>query len=271
MNPKNFVYLSDHGKDSYINMLAAAVGAKITTTNEFDYAESKQPIVLRSILKYKMMAQCQQDQRDFYYVDSGYLGNGISSRNRQGHKLWHRVVKNNLQHNKLITRPDSRFSRLGLQLPKTKRSGSKILIAAPDEKPCRAYGIDLDQWVDHTVATLKQHSDREIVVRYRDKNRKNRTIHNTLIDALNDDVHALVTFNSNAATESVLHGVPAFALCPTHAAHPVTSTDLSIIENPFWPDTDLLYKWVCHLAHCQFHVSELKRGNFWNVVDENSA
>jgi hypothetical protein len=271
MDPKNFVYLSDNGEDSYINMLAEAVGGNVTATEQFNYADNDQPIVLRSILKYKIMEQCRLDQRDFYYIDSGYLGNNVHGRNRRGRKFWHRVVKNNLQHNTLITRPDDRFNRVGIQLPKTQRHGSKILIAAPDEKPCRAYGIELESWINDTIATLKQYTDREIVVRYRNKSRQDRTVHNTLVDALTDDVHALVTFNSNAATESVLHGVPAFALAPTHAAHPVTSTDLSTINNPFWPNQDLLYKWVCHLTYCQFHVNELKRGKFWNVVNENSV
>lgn len=270
MNPKNFVYLSDAGEDSYINMLAEAVGAKVTVTEQFDYHSSDQPIVMRSILKYKIMEQCRQDQRDFYYVDTGYFGNAVSTKNRRGLKLWHRVVKNNLQHEHLILRPNDRFARVGVPLPSVRRHGSKILIAAPDEKPCRAYGIDLDQWIADTVNTVKNFSDREIVIRHRTKSRQERTQHTTLVDAL-DDVHALVTFNSNAATEAVLHGVPSFALAPTHAAHPVTSTQLSTIENPLWPDQDLLYKWACHLAYCQFHVVELKRGTFWNIVNEYSV
>jgi hypothetical protein len=270
MDPKNFVYLSDHGKDSYINMLAESVGATVIPTEHFDYSSSDQPIVMRSILKYKIMQQCRQDQRDFYYVDSGYMGNTVSNKNRQGLKLWHRVVKNNVQHQHLMDRPSDRFTRVGVPLALQRRHGSKILIAAPDEKPCRAYGIDLDQWIANTVSAIKTHTDREIVVRHRVKSRQGRTQHTTLIDAL-DDVHALVTFNSNAATEAVLHGVPSFALAPTHAVHPVTSVDLSTIDNPVWPDQDLLYKWACHLAYCQFHVIELKRGRFWNIVNEYSA
>lgn len=270
MNPKNFVYLSDAGEDSYINMLAEAVGARVTVTEQFDYHGSDQPIVMRSILKYKIMEQCRQDQRNFYYVDTGYFGNAVSTKNPRGLKLWHRVVKNSLQHDHLTHRPNDRLARVGVPLPPVRRHGSKILIAAPDEKPCRAYGIDLDQWIADTVNTVKNFTDREIVIRHRTKSRQERTQHTTLTDAL-DDVHALVTFNSNAATEAVLHGVPSFALAPTHAAHPVTATQLSTIENPFWPDQDLLYTWACHLAYCQFHVVELKRGRFWNIVNEYSV
>jgi hypothetical protein len=82
-----------------------------------------------------------------------------------------------------------------------------------------------------------------------------------------DDVHALVTFNSNAATESVMLGVPVFTLAPANAANPVASQDLSQIESPYWADTDKLYAWACHLAYGQFHVKELKDGTAYRILN----
>lgn len=268
MTPKDFVYLSDHGGDEYINMLATAAGSAVTDTEEFNFADNNNPIVLRGILKHKIMEKCRTAGRDFYYVDSGYLGNAVSQRNRLGRKLWHRVVKNGLQHTELRTRPADRLKRIGISGAKQQLRGSKIIVAAPDEKPCRHYGIDLESWITNTVNTLKQHTDRDIIVRQRTKNKEVRMLHDPLSKVLMQDVHALVTFNSNAAVEAIITGVPAFVLAPEHAAMPVTSQDLSMIETPFWPDSDLIHKWLCHLSYCQFHVSELRHTKIWNIINE---
>jgi hypothetical protein len=83
---------------------------------------------------------------------------------------------------------------------------------------------------------------------------------------LADDVHALVTFNSVAATESILNGVPAFVLAPSNAALPVANTDLAQIENPYYPDCDKLMAWCHHLAYGQFHLRELRDGRAYDIL-----
>jgi hypothetical protein len=142
-------------------------------------------------------------------------------------------------------------------------------VAAPDEKPCTFYGIDRQQWIDQTVATLKQHTDRPVIVRERAPLRADRIRSDPLRVVLQDDVHAVVTFNSIAALESVMLGVPAFTLAPVHAAAPVTSQDLSQIDTPYWPDQDKLYAWCCHLAYGQFHNVELKNGTAYRILNDN--
>ncbi len=140
-------------------------------------------------------------------------------------------------------------------------------MAAPDEKPCKFYGLDQQQWVIDTVDAIKKYTDRPVVVRQRSPNRIDRIQSDPLSKVLLDDTHALVTFNSVAAVESVLLGVPAFALSPSHAAAPVTNQDLSLIETPYWPDQDKLYAWACHLAYGQFHVSELQNGTAYRILN----
>jgi hypothetical protein len=201
-------------------------------------------------------------------MDTGYMGNQKGPLNPMGWKYHHRIVKNDLQNDEIIHRPPDRFKRLAIPLHKWKKGGSKILIAKPDEKPMKFYNLELDQWLEETIATIKQYTDRPIEVRERVKSRTDRMITNSLKEALDEDVHALVTFNSNAATEAVMYGYPAFTLSPTHAAKPVTEQDLSKIETPYYPEMDKVESWAHHLAYCQFHISELKDGTAWRILNE---
>jgi hypothetical protein len=263
------IFLSKDGQDPYINMMAIGNNTLPTNSNNFIYASSDEPIVLRGILKHKIMKKCWDEYRDFYYVDSGYFGNERTVTNPAGWKFWHRIVKNNLQHGEIIPRPDDRFKQFGKKFAPWKKNGRNILIAAPDEKPCKFYGTTQQEWIQTTVETIKKYTDRPIVVRERAPKRIDRIATDTLQTALDNDVFALVTFNSVAAIESVFHGIPAFTIAPSNAASPVALQDLSQIETPYYANSDKLYAWGCHLAYGQFHVNELKNNTVWNIINDN--
>ena len=265
---RSMIFLSKDGQDEYINMFASGCNASIVDTNKFVYDNTNEPLMLRGILKKKWIHQCWKDGRTFYYMDTGYFGNERTLSNPNGWKYWHRIVKNDLQHGEIIPRKDDRFRHFNKKFKPWKKSGTKILIAAPDDKPCRFYGTTQEEWIKATVETIEQYTDRPIVVRERAKNRIDRTVHNTLQEALDDDVFALVTFNSVAAIESVFHGIPAFTLAPSNAASPVALQDLSKIETPYYADSDKLYSWGCHLAYGQFHISELKTGKAMEILQQ---
>jgi len=259
------IFLSKDGEDDFINLFARGCNTVPISTDNFVYESSTDSIILRGILKHKIMKRCWQDNRTFYYMDTGYFGNERTSRNPNGWKYWHRIVKNDLQHSEIISRPDDRFKQFNKKFTPWKKNGSKILVAAPDEKPCRFYGVDKDDWVKQTVETIKKYTDRPIEVRERAPKRIDRIANDTLQQALDKNVFALVTFNSVAAIESIFYGIPAFTLAP-NAASPVSLQDLSKINDPYYADSDKLYAWACHLAYGQFHTTELKSGQAMEML-----
>ena len=267
----NWIFLSKGGKDEYINMLAHSAKMQSTDSDYFDYhydvAVDRNQLVLRGILKHKIMKKCLADGNNFYYMDSGYVGNNVSSKNNQGIKQYHRIVLNDLQHRTIRPRPSDRWDLLGIK-PDARRYGHKIIVAAPDEKPCKYYGVDQQQWIQNTVAEIKKHTDRPVEVRERAALRIDRVMNQPLSQVLTQDVHALVTFNSVAAVESILAGVPAFVMAPSHVAEPVANRELSTIENPFYPDQDLLMAWCHSMAYGQYHVRELKNGVAFRMMQE---
>jgi hypothetical protein len=263
----NWIFLNKKNSDEYIEMFARGCKTVPTCLETWRYEDSADPLVIRGIMKKKIIKQCWQDKRPFRYMDTGYLGNSAHSKNPNGWKLYHRIVNNNLQHDQVIARPSDRWDQLGLQI-QSRQHGSKILVVAPDEKPCRFYDIDLTKWLEETVATIKKHTDRDIIIRERNPDRKVRK--NDKIENALNDVHAVVTYNSIAGTEAVLAGVPVFAMAPCNAAIPVSNTDLSQIDTPRWPTDDERHAWACHLAYGQFHVNELRNGTAWRILQETS-
>jgi hypothetical protein len=264
-----WIFLDKKGEDGYMQKFAQGCGANTTLLESWNYEDSQDPLVLRGIMKHKIIKRCWQDHRLFYYMDSGYLGNKISESNPNGWKYYHRIVPNDLQHNQVIPRPSDRWNRLGIALKDRNAQGNTIVIVVPDDKPCTFYGIDREQWLESTLKTIKNHTDRPVVIRDRTASRRYRVA--ASFDELLADAFATVTFNSIAATESVIAGVPAFALAPSNAAAPISNTDLTKIDNPWWPDQDQRHQWACHLAYGQFHVNELINGDAYKILRETEV
>lgn len=266
-----WIFLSKGGEDEYVNMLATSAGILPTNSDHFDYhydvAVDRNQLVLRGILKHKIMKQCIEDGNNFYYIDSGYVGNNVGSNNSQGIKQYHRIVLNDLQHTTIRPRPSDRWDLLGVKVH-ARRFGRRIIVAAPDEKPCKYYGIDQQQWIQDTVAEIKKHTSRPVEIRQRAPKRIDRVFTQPLGQVLTQDVHTVVTFNSVAAVESILSGVPAFVMAPSHVAAPVANRDLSKIDDPFYPDQDLLMSWCHSMAYGQYHVRELKNGTAFRMMQE---
>jgi len=258
------ICLSKNKSDEYVNMFAEGASLPIEDY-DYDFTKKKQPILIRSLAKRKLIWDCLNNQKQFFYMDSGYVGNYKSVSNPQGWKLYHRIVKNGLQHSSIKEVPSNRWERLKYPILKRKK-GSHILLVTPSDKPCKFYGIDRDLWVENTIKEIQKHTDREIIIR--DKALRPERLEKTIFQDLNG-CHALVTYQSIAAVESVLYGVPAFTLAPT-AADPVCDKDISLIETPTLQDMDKLHMWAWHLAYGQFHIEEFKDGTAYRILNDYS-
>lgn len=208
----------------------------------------------------KAITHCWKTGRTFYAIDTGYFGN-------EKNKLYHRVTKNNLQNlGPIIRRPLDRVRKTNWRY-RNFTEGSKILICPPSEKVMDIFGQNLETWVNSTVDEIKKHTDRPIEIRLK-PSRSERVSTNTIEQALADDVHCLVTYNSIAATEAIMFGKPAFTLGP-NAAHMLSLSDLSLIETPRIPEREEVEDFVAHLSYCQFTLEEMKNGFAWSTVNEN--
>lgn len=248
------------------------IAAFIHGTNGYctdDLLDKSKPFVARGVAQRKQIRDCIENNRDYYYIDTGYFGNYPSKENIIGKKLWMRVVKNEMQLSKLRECPTDRWESLvagdeRLKWRGWKSKGNRILLVMPNPKACLAYGFDIDQWKDSTIQEIKKHTDMEIEVRYK-QSRDDRKWVDSIYDAFDRDIYATVTFNSIAALESVLYGIPAFSTVPC-AATPLISNDLSSIMTPYKPREDIILSHCYSLAYGQFTVEELYDGTAWNIL-----
>lgn len=267
---ENMLAIDEH--DAIVSDFATGTDASfIGGHKQLKNFPSDWPVIFRGMTQRKVVAACQRQSRDYYYIDTGYIGN------LGKHKRWHRIVKNGMQHSEPnYNLPSDRFdSMLGeitynhVKFDGWKPEGSAILVVTPSDKPCNFYGVNRDTWVSETIQTLREHTDREIIVRDKADRRSERvragSIYNQFIE---DDVYAVVTYNSIAAIEAIGYGIPAFALAPTIAA-PLCLDDLSKIESPLYEDVSKVEKWQHWMAYCQYAPYEMIDGTAMQLIKEH--
>jgi hypothetical protein len=194
----------------------------------------------------------------------------VSAGNPSGKKKYYRIVKNELQKSVIENKPADRWNELvksdrRLQWPGWKKNGNKILLIVSNPKSCHYFGYDMPQWLETTIATIKKHTDMQIIIRY--KGSRSARNNDSIYDALDQEIFATVVFNSIAAIESIAYGIPAFVTVPC-AASPLASTDLTKITTPYYPQEDLISKHCRSLAYGQFTTEEIANGTAWKLLNK---
>jgi hypothetical protein len=234
---------------------------------------NKSPRVFRGITRMPTIKQCVDNNIDFYYVDTGYMG-------CYPVKKWQRFTKNNLQtlehlnYNQLDFLTDTKVLKKRFKdimnvdydnyKPKRPVEGESILIVPPSLNSTRSLNImnhinfEQEDYIDFITKEIKKYTDKKIIVRQK-PNRKERTLNGkTLSHQLKKDkVHCLVVFNSIAAFEAIQEGYPAITLGP-NAASFLSEKDISNIEKPYFADDDKIREHSLYLSACQFNIDEFK-------------
>ena len=261
-------FLALDSTDAIVAPLAESVNAEyVDGWKNLNKYPANNPVIFRSMTQRKTVAVCEKENRPYYYIDTGYIGN------MQKRKDWHRIVKNGMQHSNINWEmPDDRFKRIAetkpyLNFPGWKKEGKSILVVTPSEKPCKFYGINRDTWLENTLSEIKKYTDRPIIIRDKTIRRErvgSGSIYNQLEE---DDIYAVVTYNSIAATEAIGFGIPCFTLAP-NAADFFCEKDLSKMESPKYEDPMRVHKWQHWIAYCQYLPREMKDGVAMKLIEE---
>lgn len=153
--------------------------------------------------------------------------------------------------------------------------GQHILLCLQRNGGWSMSGLDVVDWALDTINTLKQHTDRPIVIRAHpgDKSSKNylkklhsidnvsisepgRTMEQDLIKAW-----AVVNYNSSSVVGAAIEGYPVFVTDPERSqCKDIANTDLSKIETPEYKDRQ---QWLERISMFHWNFQELNRGLCW--------
>lgn len=255
--------------DEIVTSLAKGTNGIFIDKKQLKHYDEKIPVCFRSLTKRKLMRSLEKTNRDFYYIDNGYMGNANLK------KYWFRIVKNDIQHvGRFQEVPKDRWDGMVSVAPWLKYQGRKdppkdgrILLVTPSGKPCDFYNIDKDKWLQDTITLIKKYTDRPIIVRHKEL-RKERIANNSIgAQCSRDNIWAVVTYNSIAALEAVHYGIPAFTMAP-HAGDIICNTDISKLEEPFYPDEIMVHKFWHWIAYCQYTPFEMMNGKAMRIQKE---
>jgi len=169
---------------------------------------------------------------------------------------------------------------LNLTLKDYRTNGNHILICAQRNKGWSMGRSDVQDWIIQTIAEIKKHTNRPIVIRLHPGDKETKRIfkaglplcrvkfdygvtlsHNeNLLDDLKN-CWAAVNYNSSPVVGAAIEGIPIFVMDPLNSqCKDVANTDLSKIENPLMPDRQ---PWVERLSMFHWNFDELKSGECW--------
>lgn len=169
---------------------------------------------------------------------------------------------------------------LGINLKNYRITGDHILILMQRNGGWSMGGLDVQDWAISIIDTLRQYTDRPIVIRPHpgDKDSRNyldpsnpkckikfskrvRLSNNiNLIDDLRN-CWAAINYNSSPVVGAAIEGYPIFVSDPIRSqCKEIANTDLAQIENPLMPDRQ---RWVERLSMFHWNFDELKSGECW--------
>lgn len=258
----NMPILGHAKKDKWVGPFVEYLGGKMVSVDEV-YLNTISPMAFSGISKSAVKTQAETHGLDYWYIDTGYLGNRL-------YKNWFRITKNGFQVTAPIQqRPADRLNKLRINRTQFRR-GNKIMVVPIDPKVASGYQLaDPDVWLQQTINAIKKYTDREIVVRHRPASRETRVVSDTFVNALQQDINSVVTWASNCGVEAVQRGIPVVSLGPSATTQ--VSGKLEHIDNLSTVDTDLVEAWLRWLSYNQFTQLEIKTGQAWEILQENYA
>ena len=216
----------------------------------------------------EMYKWCEKEKKDFFFMDHGYFTNA------HDRPHWLRITKNKHCQNILQDRSPDRYEKNFKQdIKPWNKQGNKILVLPPTNAIANFFNVE--DWLQTTLETLKDNTDRQIDVREKPYNPTVEIDHvgaTVKVDkptvnkgSINwKEYYAAVTYNSNTMVASLSNGVPVLCDADNSAAAPISETNFKKIESPLYGDRIALFS---SLAYNNFSLKEMSNGTAWRILN----
>jgi len=162
-----------------------------------------------------------------------------------------------------------RPKKLKISLAQQLSNKPNIVVAMQHERSLQVAGVDLQAWLLNTLAILKKHTDRPVIVRPHPRGRlrldnlppdvvveQPNKVKNTYDSFdMHYDCHAVINYNSGIGIQAAIAGSRP-VVETSSLAYPV-GVGLADIEQPYIKDREL---WLTQICHTEYTVDELRRG-----------
>ena len=268
-----FAYVTGKEPQDYtIRAFAKGAGAAIIHTKDYlktgMLPKTCSGIIFAGMLRGNMHIynECLAKGINFYYLDHAYFSAGYGPRG------WMRVTKNGFAQNNIVSADATRWNR-HFQKPMRPyqfMNKNKILVLPPSDTVQKMFSVQ--DWRQKTVNWLRENTDKKIIVR--DKSgpvlADNRTKlqgwqkfhHPQALDEMWDQLYCCVAYNSAAALDALMHGVP--IITTKHGAAWPLSNRLDNINNLVKYDRQPLFT---SLAWGQYNIDEMINGDAIRTIN----
>ena len=163
-----------------------------------------------------------------------------------------------------------------MDLKPWRSNGNHILITLQRPLGWSMRGANLMTWLQSTLASIRKHSNRPIIVRWHPGDWKSYPKYAEILAKYGVTVSpqerhitedlincwALVCHNSTPSAVASIEGIPAFITDdPGYSqAGDIANTDFSLLESPLMPDRE---QWIRKLAQCHWSFEDLRSGRCW--------
>lgn len=190
-----------------------------------------------------------------------------------------------------LSRDDARkrLQRLGIRWQGWQNDPDGHVVVAlqlPGDASLR--GCDINDWAFQAIMTLRQHTDRKIVIRNHPLcSTRAFADHEILAGRLMQHgvnnirlsdgylvpwehdlagAYCTVTYTSGLAIDSVVSGIPTISCDPGNFAWGFSSRDACEVEDVRRAPAATVETWLRHLASCQWSQDEMRQGTAWRHV-----
>jgi hypothetical protein len=201
----------------------------------------------------------QIDGNHFISMDVGYLGNpakwrsiGFDGQNGRANFC----INENM--------PATRRNKYHWNLKPWNPGSEHVLVCAQDPNETALRGLNHDAWIRDTIAELETIVNVPVKLRPPpDPQMSHKAAKSDLTSDLTGAM-CVVAYNSNAAVDAILAGIPAIVLDQGAMAWPMCGHSLESVLDPPMLDRE---QWLNNLSFCQWSIKEIETGLAWDHLE----